>query len=785
MLKKLISSFVLVLALSGLKAQQISGTVTGSDLQPVPGAGIHLLNTNINAVADDKGAFSISNVTPGNYTVSLSAAGYATKAVAIVVTQGSNLPLAFELQTLLVQLENVTVTAQKKEELLQHIPAAISVISAAQVEHYRLWNSKDISAIVPNLFSANTGDERNVTSIRGITTTSYDPAVATYIDGVNQFSLDTYIAQLQDIERIEVLRGPQGTLYGRNAMGGVINIITKQPTNTTTGFGEVSIGNYSQHRYNAGLRAALVKDKLFAGVSGLYTRRDGFYKNDFTNSSFDKQSGFSGNYYLKYLPQQNWVITLNVKHQNTKNNGAYPMVNGVGEAFSNPFKLRQNAVGNMIDNTMNLSLAVNHSGSKINFSSQLAWQQNHRYYKTPIDGDFSPLDAIEVVNDFGGKWNQVKVLTHETRFSSAGNNSSLLSWTAGTYLFHQNNPSKQAIHFGKDAGLLGSPDIDFSSINTSTGKNAGIALYGQLNYKLTAKLSVTAGLRYDYENKKLAVKGEYQKDGQAIIVTTPDTSGAAHFSAVSPKLALQYQLAENNNLYVTYSRGFRTGGLTQLSTDPSQPPLYPYKPEYSSSIEVGIKNNFPDEHLSINANLFFTQVNDAQVPTLILPEAITVTKNTGRLNSKGAELEIFYKPVKGLQFEYNAGYTDANYKSLKVSSNGNVVNLNANKQIFTPDITSMLAVQYSYVLSNAHQIKLVARGEWFYLGTRYFDLANTIRQSPNSLLNTRVGVSLRHLQLFFWARNITNKKYMEYAYDFGAVHLANPGTSGISAKVLF
>ncbi|WP_315816025.1 TonB-dependent receptor plug domain-containing protein [Paraflavitalea speifideaquila] len=124
---------------------------------------------------------------------------------------------------------------------------------------YRLWNTKDITAIVPNLYSADPGDNRNVTSIRGITTTSYDPAVATYIDGVNQFGLDTYISQLSDIERIEVLRGPQGTLYGRNAMGGVINIITKQPGNHLTGFAEANMGNYGQHRIAAGIRTPLIK----------------------------------------------------------------------------------------------------------------------------------------------------------------------------------------------------------------------------------------------------------------------------------------------------------------------------------------------------------------------------------------------------------------------------------------------------------------------------------------------------------------------------------------------
>ena len=779
--------FVLLIMLMAIKVnaqQSITGKVTDKQSNPVSNVNIHLLNTELITLSNKEGNFSIKNIVAGKYTIQLSCIGYATIASEIEVTDIEN-TYNFQLQNALLQLEAVTVTAEKREALLQKIPVSVTSISARQVADYRLWNSKDLTGIVPGLYAGTPGDGRNVTSIRGITTTSYDPAVATYIDGVNQFSLDTYIPQLSDIERIEVLRGPQGTLYGRNAMGGVINIITKQPSNNTNGFAEINVGNYNQQRYNAGIRTALVKNKLYFGASGVFGKRNGYYTNQFNNTSFDKQNELSGNYYLKYLPAAKWAITLNVKHQNNKNNGAFPMVIGVEDALRDPFLLNQNALGKMIDKTLNASLSVNHAGDKINFSSQLAWQKNHRYYDTPIDGDFSPLDAVTVINNYGKQWNNVKVITHEMRFNSPARKSSLFSWTAGTYFFHQNNPAKQATHFGKDAGLLGVPGTDFATINTTTGKNTGIALYGQINYQLTQKLSLIGGLRYDYENKKLAIKGEYQQDGDAAFVTTPDTSAAANFTAVSPKLGLQFQLAENSNLYASYSRGFRTGGLTQLSSDPSQPPLYPYQPEYSNNIELGIKNDFFNNRLRVNVALFATHVNNAQLPTLILPDAITVTKNTGALNSRGAELELAATPAKGLQIEYNLGYTNAKYQTLKVSSNGDMVNLDGKRQIFTPDVTSMLALQYSHILSTRHQIKLVARGEWFYLGRSYFDLANTIEQSSYHLLNTMVGVSFNKLDLFFWARNIANTKYIEYAYDFGAVHLGNPATYGVTVRTSF
>jgi iron complex outermembrane receptor protein len=759
----------------------ITGKITDANSNAINDASVHLLNTNISVFTNTQGVYIIKNITTGKYSISFSAVGYATQSKDVEITSATN-TLNVQLADATTQLDDVVVTAEKNEEALQKIPVSITSLSSKQVNEFRLWNSKELTAIVPNMYSNNSGDERNVTSMRGITTTSYDPAVTTYIDGVNQFSLDTYIATLFDVERIEILRGPQGTLYGRNAMGGVINIITKQPTNNMSAFAEINFGNYNQQRYTAGFRTPLIKNKLYLGVAGVYNMRDGFYTNDFYNNSYDKVHTFTGNYYLKYLPAANWGITLNVKNQENRNNGTFPLSATLEDAFANPYKIEQNAVAKMIDNTVNASLNINHSGAGFNFTSLTAWQNNYRYYNAPLDGDFSALDAITIINNYGDKWNNVKVFTQEFRFTSPANIASAFKWTAGTYFFNQNVPNKQATHFGKDAAIFGVPDTDFSTINTSKGKNTGIAVYSQLTYSITKKLNLVGGLRYDYENKQLNVLGEYAKDGEPAFITVPDTTAKANFNAVSPKLGLSYAASLNTNVFATYSRGYRTGGLTQLSSDPSQPPLYPYKPEYSNNIEAGIKNSFYNDRLQINITAFYTHVNDAQVPTLILPDAITVTKNTGKLNSKGVELELAATPFKGFELGYNFGYTNAIYKSLKISAGGDEVDLNGKKQIFTPEVTSMLAAQYSYILSKKQQLRIVVRGEWSYLGNTYFDLANNIKQSPYSLFNVRTGVSMKHVELFFWGRNLSNKKYIAYAYDFGAVHLGDPETYGVTIK---
>lgn len=193
------------------QAYTIRGQVTDEKNRPVAGASVRLLNSNRQVFADAQGNFSLERLHGGTVTLEVTAAGFAGYAQPVAVKNQSG-SLAVTLHPKSSQLDEVVVTAQKQEDLLQQLPVSVTPISAAQVQEYRLWNSKDITAIAPNLFSTEPGDKRNVTSIRGIATTSYDPAVATYIDGVNQFGLDTYIAQLFDIDHIEVLRGPQGTL---------------------------------------------------------------------------------------------------------------------------------------------------------------------------------------------------------------------------------------------------------------------------------------------------------------------------------------------------------------------------------------------------------------------------------------------------------------------------------------------------------------------------------------------------------------------------------------------
>lgn len=784
MMKKLIPLLLLLTIFCSAFAQSplnFSGKVTDTKAEPIQGATVSLLNTNYTTVTDRQGAFSFKNVPAGKYVLHISNVAYAAVNQNITISAQAQ-STSIQLTEISNRLDEVVVTAQKREETAQQVPFSISTLSGKQVQDYRVWNLKDITAIVPNLYSASPGDNRNVTGLRGIATTSYDPAIATYIDGVNQFGLDTYIPQLFDVERIEVLRGPQGTLYGRNAMGGVINVITKQPTNQFNGFAEANVGNYGQQRYSLGIRTPLVKDKLYFGAAGLYNRLGGFYDNVFNNTKLDKQHSFLGNYYLKYLASESFGLTLNVKHYANRNNGPFALSSSPDDALAFPFQLSQNATTTMVDNIFNASLTANYTGRGFNFTSSSAYQKNYRYYTTPIDGDFSPLDAVSIINNYGNKFNKVEVATQEFRFSSPASASNW-RWTTGLYGFYRYSPTKSGTHFGADAAAVGSPLTDFTSINSNIERAYGAAVYGQVVYLINPQWDITAGARYDYEHKKNRVMGEFQPDGADPIITQNDTSATANFNAFTPKFSIGYHPTESNNLYATYSRGFRAGGISQLGSDPSSPPLFNYKPEYSNNYEVGSKNLLFNNRVRFNVSLFYISINNAQVPTLILPDAITLTRNAGKLRSKGAEAELAATVLKGLDISYNFGYTHARYTDLQVPSNGAVVNLNGNRQVYTPEVTSMLALQYGYSLGSS--TKLIARGEWRYLGDQYFDLANQVKQEGYSTFNARLGVSTKKFDVFVWGSNLGDKNYIDYAYDFGAAHLGNPRTYGITLRTNF
>lgn len=798
-MKKLIYSLIIGISISPLFAQGILGDITTKQGEKIVGASIRILNTNWGTITDAQGKFSLKNISNGTHTLYVSAIGYATIGQTFELKNNEEKTLQLQLIETATSLDEVVVSAEKSEQKAQRVPVAISTITSKQVADYRLWNLKEIMGLVPNFYSDSPGDEKNVASIRGITSASFDQPIAVYLDGVNQFRLSTCIPQLTDIERIEVLRGPQGTLYGRNAMGGVINIITKQPSNKTSGYTELNFGSFGTQRFAVGFKTPLVKNKLFLGANFLTDKRDGYFTNIYNNSNFDTYSSITGNYFLKWIASPKFSATFNVKHFNRRNNGSYaliPYANAADESLQ--FKVNYDAIAQDVDDTWYGSAVLNYFGEKVDLTATSGYQTSTRYYKGAIDADVQiPFDfqsgdvnSIEISPDNGQ--NTIKVFSQEIRLNSSAKLESPFKWTLGTYYFNQSYPTKQALLAGRDAEQFGQPGAPYRVITNTASNSFGYAFFGQASYQLTDKLSVTAGLRYDYEDQKLTVGGQFIS-GSFFIITQADTSAKTNFSAVSPKLTFSYQKAENQLVYATYSKGYRVGGMSQIGYDPSEAPLVAFKPEFSNNFELGWKGTYFQNLLRANLALFYIDVTNAQIPSLIPSLGFrTATTNAGNFSSKGVEFEVSSTPLKGLQLDASFGTVKATYSKLSVpvttydntgQPNTENKNFQGNYQIQTPNYTALLAGQYSKPL--VKNLEGLLRVEWKSIGKQYFDLPNTLIQDAYGLVNIRAGVSTKNYSLMFWGRNIGNTSYIAYGYNFGAVTMGTPRVLGITLSGRF
>lgn len=767
----------LLITLSGFSQETIKLSISAKNKQgiKVEGIEVSLLNSNQLVDVNEKTGIVFNNLSKGYYELLITAEGYASVIWKGQLDRSQEVSILMEPNS--IKLDEVVVSSDKKQANILNTPGSISSINAKQIRDMRIWEISDLSGFAPNLFIANSGDNRNVTGIRGMVTTSYDQSVATYVDGVAQFNLDTYIPQLNEIESIDIIRGAQGTFYGRNAMGGVINISTKKPTNTTQVNAGVQIGNYGQKRINAAVNAPIIKNKLFLGMSALHDRKNGFYTNEFLNKKFDKQQQTMLNLQLKYFLTKGWSLQADLKQYIAKNDGAFPLVNDMKALFENPYTLSQNLTSSMRDNSRNVSVVAKHKGKKTDITLQHARQRNYRFYEKSLDADFSPADIVGIFNNYGKDFNTVNVMTNELRFNSVKSSpEQAFEWSAGIYQFSQKSPTKQATVFGKDAGLFGIPDKNFSIISINKGENNGLAAYGHMSYTINEKVSVNGGMRIDNENRKLTIGSQYEKQPRPAFPIMADTTGKSSYGAFSPKLGIQFQPTAEQLMYLSFSRGFRSGGLTSISSDPSQVPLSAYNPEFSNMFEAGIKGKDKNNQFRYAIAFFYNKVMDIQTPLLVLPDAVTIIQNAGEMNAWGLEGEMEVKLAKGLSLQYSGGLTSAKYAVLGVVSNGAQVDLSGNKQVFTPSTTNYFATQYQTSIA-AHE--LMFRLEYNHTGKQFFDLANTIEQKAYGLVNFRSSIRTNHFDISVWGRNLMGKKYINYAYDFGAAHLGNPRMIGI------
>lgn len=792
-LKKAVIGIFLLVTIP-MFSQSINGVVTATDGTPIPNAHIDILNSDQGTITNTKGVFVLP-LREKLFRIVISKLGYTTRTMTIIPDQISQ-GVEVVLEKTTTSLEEIVITAQKREQTIIETPLAVSSLSGKKVNEMRAWDFTTLNGVVPNYTYHELGvGFQQVQVIRGVQVFSENPAVATYIDGVNSIDILANGVQLSEIERIEVLRGPQGTLFGRNAMGGVVNVLTKKPTNKTSGFAEVNLGNRNTQRYVVGIKTPIIKNTLFLGVDGMYTSKHGFLRNDTSqtllqNTAIDghrvgDEESFYTNLFLKWLPGTKFSATFNIKQQMDISDASafFTTVSDEKIALANPDKIYLNRIGEHKRNLVNTSLALKFYGSDFTVSSISAYQRVGLEFKDIESGGFyASFDGKKI----GAPLDPQQVFSQEIRIDSKENGSPI-QYTMGVYGFTQQAFSPASNFATEDPVNLPGGYI----IMKNEQDNFGIAAFGQASYSMTEKIKMTGGIRYDFEKRKSAYNtlGDLLFVGETIIENNPLVKKEGEFSAISPKVALSYIPGKEMTLYASYTKGFRAGGINGLNVPEIDKETY--DPEYSDNYEVGYKARFVNKKIYVSATSFLINWKDLQFSNLVAPLTFAI-ENVGDARSMGIELEASAIPVKGWQLDVSLGYNDTEYQGFLLRRIDPVTfveieeQLEGNRLSNAPKTTLFIASQYTFPINRKN---LTLRGEFRNIGTYYTDIQNTLEQENYSLFNARLSYESNELDIAVWGQNLFDKRYIAYGTpdtSFGrSTNMAAPRSIGITCRYKF
>lgn len=653
-------------------------------------------------------------------------------------------------------LAPVVVTADKMETDVQKTPSSISVLSSDAVESRQIGKTRDIFNAAPNMFfvkagpDAHTGD--SFAAVRGITSfMSGAPMIGFYVDDMY---IPGYDMPLLDIEKIEVLRGPQGTLYGRNSEGGVISVFTKKPGNELAAKISQSYGSYNTSTTNVSGSGPLLEDRLSFKVAAQFENSDGFFENTANDSdSVDSYDSWTGRGSLYFTPSDRFNISYTFDGQTY--DGHYAEFNTLAKAESNPHEVSVDWAGNAQKNASGNTIRTEWTPGGVKLLSITGYR--HTYTRGDQDMDFTTADAtryyITTDND---------LFTQEFRLQS-DEDDNRFKWLTGMFLFHEKEDLQYKYALGQDATALAGNHY------TQDGdtRTKGIAVFGQGTYAL-GSVDLTLGLRYDYESKTFDY--EYASTSAALMTETAGSSNNG-YGVWLPKAAINWHATDNVIPYASVSRGFRSGGFN-LTSSPGEA----YDPEFTVNYEAGVKTDWLGKSLTVNLAAFYIQWTDIQVMQPNFPE-FEIT-NAGEAVSKGLEMEASWRPTAGLELFANGAYTDARFTDYTEGA----ADYEDNRVPNVPQYTFSTGATYRF-LDN-----YMVSAQNTCIGSMEFDPANSTDQSSYNLINAKAGYESELADIYLWVKNLSGEKYVTRAFAMGGdwyARAGDPRAVGITATVKF
>ncbi len=647
------------------------------------------------------------------------------------------------------KLPTVTVTAQKEAQDKQKVPVSVTAVSENTLENAGIRIASEAAIFAPNTyFTEWSARKLSNARFRGIGSSPNNPAITTYIDGVPQLSDNSSSIELLDVGQIEFVRGPQSALFGRNTLGGLVNISSVRPSvSGWTGQLSAPFGNHGAWSVRCGVSGPIVEDKVSIGVSFAQVERDGFTINDVTGNDIDSRSAFSSKAQVLWLPNAAWETRVIVSGERARD-GDYSL-NDVGALRANPFHAARNLEGRVDRDIFGTTVLARRISGPISFSTTTGFVR----WKTQdvTDLDYTPLPILTRDNaeeDFQ--------FTQEIRVASSDaspialSDAARLRWQSGVFLFTQNY-EQDAIN--TYSPFVVAPFAVSQHTPRSTIDDFGLGLFGQATLTFNDRLDVGAGARFDYEDKSALLENFFDTPG------FPSTSleTDANFSNVSPQVSLAYRVQPDKTVYATVGRGYKAGGFNPESPVGRES----YGEEYTWNVEGGVKTLFANGRVSANATVFYIDWDDLQlnIPNPAVPAQFYIS-NVGGATSKGVEVELGARAAEGVDLFAGVGYTNARFGEGSISSG---VNVEGNDIPNTPEYTFSTGAQYSRAVGPT---TVVSRADAVFYGAFQYDDQNSLGQDAFSLVNLRLAVSGKFLTAELLVRNAFDTHFIPLAFPY-------------------
>ena len=700
-------------------------------------------------------------------------------------------------ETLGQVLEEVLVTARKREENLQEVAVAVSVVTAQTIEDAGLVRLTDISQLVPNMtYQENISNKFTNITLRGISSSGglgNDPGVGVYVDEVYVARESGFNADLLDIERVEVLKGPQGTLFGRNTAVGAINIATKKPADEFTGMVLADVGDYDYQRYGGYLNGPLT-DNLAAKISGVYHERDGYLDNTYggTVNTVDYYT-FRGQ--ALWAPMERLELLLIGDYRKDTSDGNNLVTRNQGDPVNKNYEVSIPDSGSEDVEAKGVALTANYELDNYLLTSITSGNKIDEKYQN--DQDWSDLDALT-----GNDTRDNKQWSQELRISSTSD--SKLQWVAGLYYFNQQFDATQEAINGPDTiyaafGLTdligtGTPPSSIGLPDSVTIKADSVikadsyAAYANIDYSLSEQWSVDAGIRYSKDEKKLDYTQTADPIAAAFGFLNLDIKDDIDDDQWTPTISLNWTPMDDLLTYAKYSKGYKAGGFNNSISSTGS--AIAFDPEKLDAYELGLKSTWLDNTLRVNAAVFHMEYDDKQESAFVTGVGFVQT-NAGEATSDGVELEVQYLLRDYWSIYGSVGYTDAQYDQYIIDEDENN---NGNDLTRAPEWTANIGTQIEWQYTD--YLHGMFRVDYSYQDESFTKANNDpfYKAEEQNIVNARLQISdaERTWQATLWGRNLTDDDSINtidgpstFFFDTYHYSLIAPRTWGVELQYNF